>query len=483
VVAVAILIVRYAAGWSPATAEPVWQAIFERLPATFELAVVALMAAVVLGAAVGFALVRTRPRWLRGLIHSVQLLARAIPVVVMAFLIELVMVLTPLFPGFGIASRDAFDLGDRLSHVIAPALCLAVPFGAWMSVIFYEFFRATDATTRMPLCAIVWPVATSIALVGPAVLAACLLIEPAFAWPGIARLFYGALTQFDPGILVGCVLTYCAAIVLLDLAAEFAPRMPPASPTQLSPAGDRKRIGLTGRMAIVVLLCAVVGALAGDAIASGPYFVDQAHWSGYPLAPGVGGHLLGTDANGRDMLSRAMIALRTSLEIAAMAALLGLAIAFVYAKGTQALFRRDNMAALGVGGIRAFAGIPFVLTAVTLLVVKSRLHIDVLNPAVIAVIIAAVSWPAVVPAFRTRTSALFAAGIDLMAGALMLEVTQSAIGFGVHPPLPSLGNMLMGALMFFAVGPWMSIVPAVVIVTVLFALYALADDIREMARG
>jgi ABC-type dipeptide/oligopeptide/nickel transport system permease component len=138
----------------------------------------------------------------------------------MAFLIELVMIFTPLFPGFGIASRDAFDLRDRLSHVIGPALCMAVPFGAWMSVIFYDFFRATE-TTRTRAGAMVAPVAASLALVGPALLSACLLIEPMFAWPGIARLFYGAHT-YDPGIIAGCLLTYCIAIVLFNLAADFA---------------------------------------------------------------------------------------------------------------------------------------------------------------------------------------------------------------------------------------------------------------------
>ena len=42
-----------------------------------------------------------------------------------------------------------------------------------------------------------------------------------------------------------------------------------------------------------------------------PDFQDPA-WSGYPLAPGIAHHLLGTDELGRDLLSRLMFGARIS---------------------------------------------------------------------------------------------------------------------------------------------------------------------------
>ena len=471
-------------GWSPNNSEPVSQAIFERLPATIELAFAALVTAIVLGAIVGFARARARVPVLRNLLAGMQLLGRAVPIILVAASFELLVVFSALLPGFGIASVDRFDLGDRLRHLIAPVLCLTVPFGAWASMIFYDFFRETDDSSR-PAHGIVRPIAMSVALVGPALLSACLLIEPMFAWPGVARVFHAGLSSFDPGVAAGCLLLYSAALVLLNLVAEVAPgtqeRASPRQPGMLpTTASGRKRSKGTVVVAIVVLVGAAFGALAaGVPVSTGPDYIDQAHWVGYPLAPGVAGHALGTDENGRDLLSRLLFGLRTSLGIAALAALIASAIAFAVANTTKAVGRIDDRAALSVVGIRAFGGLPFALAVVTVLVVRSHAGTNVLSPVVIALIIAAVSWPAVVPAFRTRTSATLGATIDLMACALLLEVTLSAIGFGVQPPTASLGNMLVNMLSNITVGPWIPIVPTIVVVAVLFAMYALGDELRE----
>ena len=42
-----------------------------------------------------------------------------------------------------------------------------------------------------------------------------------------------------------------------------------------------------------------------------PNAIDNVHWQGNPLAPGIAGHLLGTDENGRDLLAR-LISARAS---------------------------------------------------------------------------------------------------------------------------------------------------------------------------
>ena len=102
-----------------------------------------------------------------------------------------------------------------------------------------------------------------------------------------------------------------------------------------------------------------------------------------------------------------------------------------------------------------------------------------LTPFAIALIIGLVSWPAIVPAFRARTPAMLGGILDVTACALLLEVTLSMHGFGVQPPAPSLGNILVNAQMTFTVAPWVAIVPTAVIVVTLFALYALGDELRE----
>ena len=66
----------------------------------------------------------------------------------------------------------------------------------------------------------------------------------------------------------------------------------------------------------VLLLMILIAVFANLLAPANPDFIDQAHWNGYPLAPGVAGHLLGTDENGRDLLSRLMFGARISLTVA-----------------------------------------------------------------------------------------------------------------------------------------------------------------------
>ena len=52
----------------------------------------------------------------------------------------------------------------------------------------------------------------------------------------------------------------------------------------------------------------------------------------------------------------------------------------------------------------------------------------------------------------------------------------------MQPPAPSLGNMLVNAQSNLTIAPWAAIIPGAVTVVVLFALYALGDELRERAR-
>ena len=73
-------------GWSTTNAEPVSQAITDRLPASIELALFAFVAAIVLGAAIGYGRARARGSAWRGILAILQLTGRAMPLVVLAFL-------------------------------------------------------------------------------------------------------------------------------------------------------------------------------------------------------------------------------------------------------------------------------------------------------------------------------------------------------------------------------------------------------------
>ena len=482
----AFAVLRGALGWSPSYGQPVAQAIFERLPATIALLFVAFAAAVGVGAVIGFVRARVGAPVPRAVLAVVQLAGRSAPVVVFALFLQLIFLFTRALPVAGMAANDGFDVGDRLWHLLPPVLCLALPFGAWISLIFYDDARAAGDAVRTGARGVLAPAATAAASVGPALLASMLFIEPMFGWPGVGRLLSDALRRFDPGLIAACLLLYCAAIVVTDAVAQWAsapqdvvPNQPESARTLASRRNGSNAIIVA---ASVVLVGAVLCALAASLIApAGPYAIDLLHWQGYPLAPGVAGHPLGTDENGRDLLARVLVGLRTSLGIAVLAALIAAAIGFLVAKATSSLHPVQDRAALSTIGIRAFAGLPFVLAAVAMLVMRTG-SVRVLTPPVIAVLIGLVAWPAIVPAFRRLTTATFGGFVDLVACALLLEVTQSGVGFGVQPPAPSLGNMFVGAQSNITVAPWVPIVAYVVVVVVLFALYAIGDELRERDR-
>ena len=465
--------------------EAVLQEVAQRLPFTIELALVAFAAVALLGALVGFVRARLRAPVLREMLSVPPLLVRAMPVVSVSLFLQLGMMFAGL-PVAGASSSDAFDLRDWLLHLIAPILCLAVPFAAWSSLIFFDFFRAPNDTPRARARSLLAPLASTAASIGPALLATSLLfVEPRFAWPGIGRLLSNGLSRFEYGAVATCLVVYAAAVMLMKLCGRLAPAMSDDGPSgdgaPHAPAPRRARISVLAALALVVLFVAIVGALGAYVIAPiGPYFIDQAHWEGYPLPPGTFGHVLGTEENGRDLLARLLVALRFSLGIAAFAALVAAAIAALAARAAKTLPWFDGRSAPGTAGIRPFAALPFIMAAIMVLV--AALHNDrFLKPSFIAPAIAVVSWPAIVSTFRAGRGRL-AGVVDIAACALLLEVTLSSIGWGVQPPAPSLGNMLVNAQSMVMIAPWAAIVPAAAAVVVLFALYALADELRERAR-
>jgi peptide/nickel transport system permease protein len=438
-------------------------ALLDRLPATIALVLSAFMAAIALGAFLAFVRSRTRVSVLREILRVPQLVGRATPVVLLALFLPILFVFT--------------------TSPLVPVLCLSVPFGAWSSLIFFDFFRPADNAARISARRVAGAVAMTVALIGPALLSATLIIEPQFAWPGVARLWYNRLEGGEFGPVAGFLIMYTAAVVLLKLCARLSPDIQrPTTPRETDSSPRRKGFSAIGIIALMVLLGAAVGAAAANLIApAGPYVIDLTHWSGYPLAPGVAGHVLGTDENGRDVLARLLFALRTSLGVALLAAVVATTIGAFVAKALKTVPWFGDRGALSVTGIRPFGAFPFIIAPVAVVAAKSH-TVAFLSPLVIALIIAAVSWPAIVPAFRAHTPATLGAVVDLTAAALLLEVTLSISGFGVQPPTPSLGNMLVNAHSNVGIAPWAAVAPSVFVVVTLFALYGVADELSEPQR-
>ena len=261
---------------------------------------------------------------------------------------------------------------------------------------------------------------------------------------------------------------------------------------------------------IVFGLAILIAILANWIAPWDPNYIDQAHWSGYPLAPGVAGHILGTDENGRDLLSRLIFGARISLTVAIFAVTMEIvlgtiagAVAGYYGGTIDFIIMRITDVVLSI----PLLPLLLVLTAI----VAQESNKAALNFASIVLIIGFVSWPpvarivrAVFLSLRERDYAEAARALGNpdrriifrhllpnamapiivqatleVANVIILESTLSFLGFGIQPPTASWGNMLANAQANMAIAPWAAIFPGLCILVTVLAINYLGDGLRD----
>ena len=233
-------------GYSTSNSEPVFQALIERLPATLELIAAALLLALGFGITAGILSAVYRYTALDYAITTFAFFGQSMPVFWFALMMQLAFAVhgIPLpggyeihLPSAGLATNDNFDLGDRLVHLVLPAVVLALLqialFSRFMrssmlEVIGTDYMR-TAAAKGLPFRTILFkhglknaliPVVTVIALSLPGLVAGAIVTETIFAWPGMGRLFYNALNQSDLALLMGYLLIVAFFVVFSNLLAD-----------------------------------------------------------------------------------------------------------------------------------------------------------------------------------------------------------------------------------------------------------------------
>jgi peptide/nickel transport system permease protein len=270
----------------------------------------------------------------------------------------------------------------------------------------------------------------------------------------------------------------------------------------------RHKLALVG--AVVLAIVALIAIFAKFLAPADPNFIDQAHWSGYPLAPGVAGHLLGTDENGRDLLSRLMFGAQISLTVAISAVFMELAIGTFL--GALAGYYGGWVDYWIMRLTDVFLSIPLLpLLLVLTAIVEATSSKAALSFGVIVVIIGALSWPPVARLVRASflslrekefceaakalgnrdgriifrhllpnaVAPIIVQGTLEVAGVIILESTLSFLGFGIQPPTASWGNMLANAESNMAIAPWVAIFPGLCILITVLAINYLGDGLRD----
>lgn len=224
--------------------QPVLDLILERLPATLLLTGAALVISLVLGISLGVWASARVGTWKDSAISALATLFYATPLYWLALLTVLVFaVWLPWLPPYGQQTVGADYTGlahllDVAQHLVLPTTVLAMFYMAiyarmtrasMLEVASQDFVRVARAKGLAPgrvlrahvLRNALLPVVTMAGLQAGAMVGGAVLIETVFAWPGIGRLLYEALSQRDYNLLLGTFLFTAALAVAFNVLTDL----------------------------------------------------------------------------------------------------------------------------------------------------------------------------------------------------------------------------------------------------------------------
>ncbi|MGH7357048.1 MAG: ABC transporter permease [Candidatus Rokuibacteriota bacterium] len=260
----------------------------------------------------------------------------------------------------------------------------------------------------------------------------------------------------------------------------------------------RRPLGAIGAAAILVMFAVAV--LAPILAPYDPVAVDFSAMLSRPSAK----YWLGTDAFGRDVLSRLIYGSRTALLVGFGASVIGATLGAVLGVGSAYFAGRVDLYLQRVMDI--FLSFPLIILALALVAILG----NSIPNLIVAIMIPMIPRCALV----IRSSALAirempyvdaarAAGFGhariilrhmlpnvmapylimltaFLGQAILLEASLSFLGLGVQEPIAAWGLMLRGAAVEFAeTAPWMAIFPGLAISLSVFAFNLFGDSLRD----
>ena len=275
------------------------------------------------------------------------------------------------------------------------------------------------------------------------------------------------------------------------------------APRRLTPAGlawrrfARRRVALAGAVVIVLL---VLVAVFAPLIA--PYDPIATSWTAIRKAPSAA-HWMGTDENGRDVLSRVIFGARASLLAGVVS--VGIAAGVGVPLGLLSGFAGGWVDAAIGRVVDAMLACPFLILAIALAAF--------LGPALVNVMIAIGITAAPIFVRVSRAATLDTASNDYVeaarslgnppwrvavrhvlpnivppvmvqmtlaiAMAIIAEASLSFLGLGQQPPAPSWGSMLNSAQRFLSQAPWLAVFPGLAIFVAVLAFNLTGDGLRD----
>jgi oligopeptide transport system permease protein len=260
----------------------------------------------------------------------------------------------------------------------------------------------------------------------------------------------------------------------------------------------RNWAAVTGMVVLVVL---VVVALIGPHLV--PFSYDQINKNDVWAPPLTGGHLLGADSLGRDLLARLLMGLRVSLAIGLVATVVSLVIGVLW--GAIAGYVGGALDELMMRVVDVLYSLPFIFFVILMMVTFGS------NIILIFVAIGAVEWLTMSRIVRGQTlglkhkefvEAARAAGLNQgsiitkhiipnLLGPVVVYVTLtipavilaesflSFLGLGVQPPMASLGSLIANGAQDMELAPWLLVFPSLVMIVTLMSFNFIGDGLRD----
>ncbi|WP_448575372.1 ABC transporter permease [Thermomicrobium sp.] len=222
------------------------------------------------------------------------------------------------------------------------------------------------------------------------------------------------------------------------------------------------------------------------------------------LKPPSAEHPFGTDELGRDIFTRALYGLRTTLLIAVPGGLVGTIIGtllgliggyrrgladFLLQRGVEIITAIPSLvvasvvvAVLGPGRIQLIGAVALSLTPVGVRVMRAAaLRVSESLFCEAARALGASHWRIMLRHVLPNCLGPVAVLSSLNLGAaIFVETGLSFLGLGVQPPNPSLGNMLTGAAsLYFTRAPWMVIFPGLIVTILILCFNILGDMLAD----
>ncbi len=246
-------------GTSIFTGVPIADEIRLRWPATFELSVIAMLIALVVGIPAGVLAAVKKNSWVDNLTMTGSLLGVSMPVYWLGLLLiylfavnlqwlppsgrtDISVAFKPVTGFFifdSVIQGDFKALGDVLAHLVLPAVTLStIPLAiiaritrsAMLEVLSQDYIRTARSKGLKELAVIgkhalknaMLPVVTIVGLEFGTLLGGAILTETIFSWPGIGSWIYGGILQRDYPVVQGGVVFVAFVFVLINLLVDLS---------------------------------------------------------------------------------------------------------------------------------------------------------------------------------------------------------------------------------------------------------------------